>query len=213
MLALVTQHGAESHFVRPDGVTRSSILQAIPGFNPVANAQGVALRFTQPHYFAMTVPDAGGGVSGLGGLAFAGIPLWQRVRLKIQSAIARSRATAVMRRAAMNGLGGFGNSDVPYEAITSLPNAFGPGSYGLAPANEQMAMVAMRISAGLPPQEIMPDVAQSKYQAAGAIAPNYAQIPSQMAAMVQNYAPPLVASAAYQRGIDFFTRLRTWWYG
>lgn len=214
MLALVPQHGAESHFVRPDGVTRSSILQAIPGFAPVENAQGVALRFTQPHYFALTVPSNGGAVSGLAGFAAGGIPLWQRIRLSVQAAFARARATAVMRRAALHGLGGFGNSDVPYEAVTSLPNAFSPGQYGIRSANDQMSMVAMRITAGLPPQVTMPAVAQSHYQAAAAIAPNYAAMPAQLAARAQAYVPQgIVSSAAMHRALDFFTRLRTWWYG
>ena len=214
MLALVPQHGAESHFVRPDRVMRTSVPSAIPGFDPVANAHGVALRFTQPHYTALNVSDSGGAVSGLAGFAAAGLPLWQRIRLKIASAIARQRAIAVMRRAALNGgLAGFGSSDVPYEAVTSLPNAFGPGKYGIAPAHEQMALVAMRITSGLPPQATMPDVAQSQFQAAAAIAPNYAAIPAEKAAMVANYAPTYVAQRAFARGIGFFNRLRMWWYG
>lgn len=205
----ISQHGAESHFVRPDGVTRTSVLQAIPGYQPVQNAQGVALRFTQPHYFSTALSGALGGV-----------PLWQRVRLKVQAAFARSRAAAVMRRAGMvNGLGqayGYGHgqsTDVPYEASIALPSTRGPGNYGVLQANEQMAHVAMRITAGLGPTSIMPDVAESKYAAAMRVAPDVTAQPNALALMVTRYAPNQVAQAGYGRAIGFFNRMRTWWYG
>lgn len=201
----ITKHGAEAHFVRPDGVMRTSVLQAIPGYHPAQNAQGVALRFTQPHYFSTTLSGALG----------AGIPLLQRIALKVRSAVARRRALAVMRRAgAVSGLGGlFGNTDIPYEAVIALPTVHGPGKYGHINANEQMAHVAMRITAGLPPQATMPDVAEAKMAAAARIAPNYAAMPSELAARVAAYAPPQVAMAAYKRGIGWFNRVRMWWYG
>lgn len=205
MLA-ITQHGAEAHFVRPDGVMRSSIIRAIPGFQPVENAQGVALRFTQPHYFATTLSGAGLG----------GIPLWQRVRLAIQSAIARKQAVAVMRRAAaVNGLGGYGfrGSDVPYEIATALPSVSGPGRYGFINANEQMAHIAMRITAGIAPDGLVPGVAQTQMQAAAAVAPNYAAEPARLASMVDNYVTGDVANAAYARAMNFFNRIRMWWFG
>jgi len=66
------KHGAERHFVRPDAVHRSSILQAIPGYQPVSNAHQVAARFTAAPYFAtfhqpaMSAPVSGLGEAGLG---------------------------------------------------------------------------------------------------------------------------------------------------
>lgn len=46
------KHDAERHFVRPDGVYSTSVLQAIPGFQPVSNAHQIAQRFTAAPYFA-----------------------------------------------------------------------------------------------------------------------------------------------------------------
>lgn len=212
----ISQHDAESHFVRPDGVTRTSVLQAIPSYQPVRDAQGVALRFTQPHYFSTALSGA-----------LAGVPLWQRIRLKVQGAFARNRAAAVMRRAGMvngAGLGAYGygaaygyghgySTDVPYESSIALPSTHGPGQYGLLQANEQMAHVAMRITAGLPPQATMPAVAESNYAAAMRVAPDVTARPAALARMVKNYAPHQVAQAGYGKAIGIFNRLRTWWYG
>lgn len=46
------KHGAEAHFVRPDRVGYTSVLQAIPGFRPVQNAQQIAWEFTAAPFYA-----------------------------------------------------------------------------------------------------------------------------------------------------------------
>lgn len=75
----MAKHGAERHFVRPDGVYRTSVLQAIPGYQPVSNAQQVAARFTAAPYFAtFHNPAATPPVSGLAGY---GLGRQRRARL------------------------------------------------------------------------------------------------------------------------------------
>lgn len=46
----MTRHGAEQHFIRPDGVYITSELQPTPGsgFNPVADTMAIAARFVAP---------------------------------------------------------------------------------------------------------------------------------------------------------------------
>lgn len=64
--ATYQKHGAEQHYVRPDGVMRTSVVQAIPGFRPVSNAQAIAQRFTSlpgPTYCPTQVPAASSPVS------------------------------------------------------------------------------------------------------------------------------------------------------
>lgn len=48
----LNKHGAEAHFVRPDRVGYTSVLQAIPGYQPVQNAQEVAWRFVGAPFYS-----------------------------------------------------------------------------------------------------------------------------------------------------------------
>lgn len=76
-MALITRHGGGSHYVRPDAVYRTSVLQSIVGYQPQADVQAVAAAFTLGPTGAMTV-------TGLSGLRGAG-PIatwWANVKAK-----------------------------------------------------------------------------------------------------------------------------------
>lgn len=236
------QHGQEMHFVRPDRVYRTAVLTSIPGYHPVSNAHAIAARFTTPHYYATRLPSAPVGLSGYGfgalplwsriKLAMSGY----FARKKAARLMARAGAVSGW------GLGGFGQlppgiargepmmasdlppgitrrvpmlypTNVPYDPLVALQPTHGPGEYGVLAANTQMAEMALAIVAGLPPETTRPNVAEPQIEAAGRIAPNYAMIPSQQAAKVNDYASGRIAWAAYRRGIGFFNAVRMWWFG
>lgn len=44
----MAKHGAEDHFLRPDGVYITSVLQPTVGYDPVGDAQAVGARFVAP---------------------------------------------------------------------------------------------------------------------------------------------------------------------
>ncbi len=88
-MSIVIRHGAGSHFVRPDGVYRTSVLQSVGGYQPQADVQAVATAFTSPF-----------GPNGLTGLS----SWWESLK-------AKWAARKFLR--GMNGLGGPGVPGVP----------------------------------------------------------------------------------------------------
>jgi len=79
-MATVIRHGAGAHFMRPDGVMRTSVVQPIFGYAPGADAMAVAQAFTQG-------PPSMGQLNGLGMMnPFSKIKLW------FQSLIANAQA-------------------------------------------------------------------------------------------------------------------------
>jgi hypothetical protein len=62
----VERHGGGSHFVRPDRVYRTGVLQSTMGYDPTADAQSVGASFTQ-YPMDLSVPTSG--VNGLGYLS------------------------------------------------------------------------------------------------------------------------------------------------
>lgn len=74
-MATVIRHGAGSHYMRPDGVMRSSILQPMMGYQPDADVQAVAMAFTQGPQLATIM---NGGLSG-----FRGPSLFQRIKARL----------------------------------------------------------------------------------------------------------------------------------
>jgi hypothetical protein len=69
----ITRHGGGAHFVRPDRVYRTSVLAPTIGYDPTADAQGVAASFTQ---YPADLP-----LPGLGGLR--GLGLMAKLRMKL----------------------------------------------------------------------------------------------------------------------------------
>lgn len=78
----ITRHGGASHFVRPDGIYRTSVLQPAIGYDPNADVQSVAASFTQ---YPMDLQT-----NGLGSLR--GLGLIDRIRL--QFAVWRAKMKA-----------------------------------------------------------------------------------------------------------------------
>lgn len=86
MADITIRHGAGSHYVRPDQVYRTSVLQPIYGYQPGADVQAVAMAFTQG-------PDRGMMLQGLG--AMPG-PI-QRFLARLQAWIAVKKAKKLMQ--------------------------------------------------------------------------------------------------------------------
>lgn len=64
-MTTVIRHGAGSHYMRPDGVMRTSVIQPMYGYQPQADVQNVAALFTRP--YGMTINDDGS-LSGFGAM-------------------------------------------------------------------------------------------------------------------------------------------------
>lgn len=65
---IITRHGGSSHYVRPDAVYKTGVIQSIVGYSPQQDVMDVAAAFTQgPYAFqqgSMPVSSAPPGVSG-----------------------------------------------------------------------------------------------------------------------------------------------------
>lgn len=210
--SLITmKHGAEFHFVRPDGVYRTSVLQAIPGYQPVSNAQGVAARFTAAPYFATTL-------SGLRGPFGEGLTWWDQIKIRWAAFVERmraARAQAMLKKVAATSTVPGPNPAGPPTAVAALPPAQGDGQYGVGPANEAMAKVGAAITAGLVrsgDDALPPAVAQSQWAAGTRIAPSYTDMVQHMAAMAERGQPPFIGQRAYQSAYNRFRAQRTWWW-
>jgi hypothetical protein len=85
-MQVVERHGGSNHYVRPDGVYRTSVLQPIQGYQPNQDVQAVAASFTER---PMSIP-----LSGLGGFLGAAptVGLLQRAKSWIQSRMASKGA-------------------------------------------------------------------------------------------------------------------------
>jgi hypothetical protein len=201
------KHGAEMHFVRPDFVHRTSVLQAIPGYQPVSNAYEIAQRFTAAPYFA----------TALNGSFYGNLPFWEKMRIHWAAMKAKWQAkrvpamTAAVAATAPPVMPAAPPSAVP----AGLPSA-GQTQYGVGPANAAMANVGMRITAGLVQtgdDAMPPSVAVPQNDAAQQIAPQTAADVRQLAMMVQEGVPGYVGQSAYQAALDRWNRQRSmWWY-
>lgn len=113
---LIARHGDASHYVRPDRVIRTGVLESIVGYQPQQDVMNVAQAFTQgPMLFqqgSMNVASAGVAgprVSLLGpGVQFLGVQnlgLLQKLWLRFQTWRATKKAVA-FQTAGMSGLFG-----------------------------------------------------------------------------------------------------------
>ena len=202
----MAKHGAEMHFVRPDFVYRTSVLQAIPGYQPVSNAQEIAARFTSAPYFATTL-------SGLGQT----MPVWERIKLRWQAWRERTQAKRIAKQVAA--LAPTTARPPGQSYADALPPATYPADqrqqqYSNRPG-ENMANVGLQITAGIVQtgDDIMPPgVARTEFTAAGQIDPRTAAIPGQMASMMQSTVPPMVGDAAYKAAMARWNGLRQMWW-
>lgn len=151
------RHGEELHVIRPDGVYITSVLTAIPGFQPVQNAQDVAARFTaiwQPR-----VQDALKG-AGLGERAPGLVErfrLW-RYKRKFQKAIAKRGVHGLY------GLGDITRGDPPF--ATSVPVG-----QGYQPAFQRQEEVALQLTTQRLGPSALPPVLNPAMSAAAQITP------------------------------------------
>lgn len=201
------RHGAEMHFVRPDAVYRTSVLQAIPGYQPVSNAHQVAARFTAAPYFATT----------LQGLNEA-LPLWDRIRFRVRAWMDRMQAKQAIRQSAAVAAMAQPVRAPASQAIAALP-PIGPNSpqatnYGASPKETMMnaayQITAQAASAGN--SVAPPSVAEPEFDAAGRISPKYFAMPGRLAAMSQAGVPSFVADQAYRASMNKWNGVRQWWW-
>jgi hypothetical protein len=81
---LVARHGGGSHFVRPDQVYRTGVIQPIGGYSPQQDVMDVAASFTQgPYMFQQGQAGFSGPVQFLG-LNVASLGPLQKLWLKFQ---------------------------------------------------------------------------------------------------------------------------------
>lgn len=118
---LITRHGGESHYVRPDGVYRTSVLQSIYGYQPGADVQSVAQIFTQGPPMATMITDDGGTTVADGGTApmagLFGVGPIRGLGLKIKAAWNARKARKFM----FQGLGDAPMGPATYEAKEVAP--------------------------------------------------------------------------------------------
>ncbi|MGH7176617.1 MAG: hypothetical protein ACREJC_04490 [Tepidisphaeraceae bacterium] len=86
----IERHGGSSHFVRPDGVYRTSVLQPSIGYDPGADVQAVAASFTQ-YPANLQTPN------GLSGLFGADLRLADKIRMRIAVWRAKRRAKRTLQ--------------------------------------------------------------------------------------------------------------------
>jgi len=98
-MTTIVRHGGGSHYMRPDRVYRTSVLQPMVGYRPDVDVQAVAQEFATGPVYGMYA-DAPG-MSGLGQPN-----IFQRMKLRIQGALASRRAQQFM-------FAGFGQSPGP----------------------------------------------------------------------------------------------------
>lgn len=91
-MTTMIRHGGGSHFMRPDGVFRTSVLQPMAGYSPGADVQSVAMAFTAPFG-----PNGLNGFGNSGGIA----AWWSGVKAKWAA-----KRAAVAARLGFAGLGG-----------------------------------------------------------------------------------------------------------
>lgn len=223
--ASITKHGAEAHYVRPDGVMRSSVLQAIPGYHPVSNAQAVAQRFT--HLIGPTAGAASAPIAGLNG----GLMTLLTTQMR-NAAVAKSGSgvNGVNGRAQL--LRGLGSGALPpnesynqrvlmsrgrMPTSVPTPGELAPAApsvgYGWHPAFQRAASAGVDIAAqalrhgsdSLPPLDIFRPAAA----AAAQINPSLANQPDVLARL--RGVPPYVATHGRAAALEKFYGRRMGW--
>ena len=128
---LVARHGAGSHYVRPDRIYRTGVIQPMVGFVPQRDVMAIARAFTQGPYLFMQgqTQPAGQGVAGLGraaqihlmGLAAANMGYFQKLKMRYQAWKAR-RQMAKMGMSGLYGIQPWGPKAWTGPQVVSLPS-------------------------------------------------------------------------------------------
>lgn len=201
----MAKHGAEMHFVRPDFVHRTSVLQAIPGYQPVSNAYEVAARFTAAPYFATTL-------SGNVDIVTRFKLWWLNVKARWQAKRVPAAAQAVAALAPP--VASYGDQVQP-----GLPNSgeFSPEStqYGVGPAHQAMSNIGLMITQGAVQAGSAvspPSIAITQQGYAKKIDPDMYLRPGEYAAMIQAGVPSVISDRAIKAAMNRWNGQRNWWW-
>jgi hypothetical protein len=149
-MQVTTRHGGGSHFVRPDRVYRTSVLESTMGYDPGQDVQNVAAAFTAYPMDLQTPAPTGNGMSGLAGLGAAfganNMGFMQRMKLRYDAWKAR-RARAIQMQGTgtrfNQGMYGLGNGDARRAGGVAYPQV----GLSIEPANvgrQDMANILMQ---------------------------------------------------------------------
>lgn len=182
---------------RADRIYRTGVLSPLPGYEPGANVQAVAQRFTNAGPYVQGQPVAGLQLSAAP-LPLNGVKLGpiQRLRIKWQIARSERRARKMLDRLSKMGLA----------PVTSTPMA---GLRGVEPAYEGMAQLAARVSSG---RLDLPSGMRTQLQAGTAIIPQSSGLPLHLAAQAVVDSPEYVRTRAAAHGYAAWAGTRSWWY-
>ena len=212
----VDQHGETSHYIRPDAVYMTGVVQPTAGFQPVRDSEMIANEFAQgqlaPGVLAGVRNAQLLGLAGqraqLLGLHGAGLGFFNRIKLWFQGAFSKMQAAAIVKQAVAAQAAATGQSTAAAATQlfnTALPNGAMANDYpGSAPAgaqNAQQAAAAENIVNGSGTQQYQTPPTQSANQSAAGIAPKLFLAP---AALARISAPsgkvgPAAVTAATQR--------------
>lgn len=215
-MEFMAKHGAELHFIRPDAVHRSSVLQAIPGFQPVSNAHNITARFTAVPQFTTAMELNGYGLRGVYGYGL-GVPrpsLLDRLRARWAEVVARIRAKQTMRLLPAPVAVAPVAAPRPLSPGQMAPSS-GAGQYGVGPAKENMAKVGAMITAGSVrsgEDAMPPGVARPPLTAGVQIAPGAFDQFAQLAQMVRRGQPAFVGQSAYEAAAQRWVAARRAWF-
>ncbi len=150
-LGSVDQHGETSHYLRPDGVYMTGVVQPTAGFQPVRDSEMIAAEFAQ----GQLSPGALNGVrqaqllgargrqAQLLGLRGAGLGFFTRAKLWAQGAMDKMKAASIVKSAINAQAAATGQSKAQATTTlfnTSLPDGAIMSAYdGSAPAGAQNA--------------------------------------------------------------------------
>lgn len=147
----VTRHGGGSHYVRPDRIYRTGVIQSAMGYDPNADVDDVVASFTA--YPMDLQPVDSGTLAGLGAFGVSSMPLLQRLKLRFNAWKARRAMRGGMKgwhyNDGMNGLRGFGNP-YPHDGAREDGVAYPQIGQQIAPAEvNKRDMAALLMNGGM----------------------------------------------------------------
>jgi hypothetical protein len=144
----ITRHGGGSHYVRPDRIYRTGVIQSAMGYDPGQDVQDVAASFVAYPMDLQAPANGDGGMSGLRGFGFgaSNLSLLQRMKLRYDAWKARRALKLQAQQVAgfhftqgMSGLRGLGHY----------------GMYGLGDGDARQTGVAYpQVGMSLAPPEV-----------------------------------------------------------
>lgn len=209
-------HGETSHYIRPDGVYATGVVQPTGGYRPIYDSQQVAIEFANSGALAgARNAQLLGNQLQLLGLRGTGIPIWQRVRLWWQGFMSKRQAASIVKAAVDAQAAATGQTKQEAAVTlfnTSLPadNVADqlPGSAPNGAVQQQMVNEAMAITGN--PGTWQPGAnapTQSAQQAAGEIAYPVVALPGELTYDGANNR--MTQSGAYAAANRFYAQNRS----